>query len=262
MIRLWLLALDGFPNAADEAENALRRLLPSPDMENIARYRDKQARLHYLGGRALLRHALSQVVDIQPQAWRFRYGEQGKPELASPFDNTGLAFSISHSAGAVVCAVAYGRNVGVDVEWLGRRVDECAIARRFFSPHEARDIESRSGSERSRRFFASWVLREAYVKARGEGLFHSLEGIVCDVDGYNGDPRLLDPGADREQLWEYSLWEPIKDYSVALCIERSAREEKHESLIESQVITLNPSSSSGVLRASASHAGFSPRNFL
>lgn len=263
MIRFRLLPLDGALDGADNAERVLQQLLPPPDLENLGRYKDKQARLHYLGGRALLRHALSQAADVEPQAWRFRYGEQGKPELAPPFDRTRLVFSISHSAGAVVCAVAAGRNVGVDVEWLGRRVDECEIARRFFSAPEALDIERRSGSERSRRFFASWTLREAYVKARGEGLFHSLDGIVCDLDGRDGSPRLLDPSpADRGLAWGFSLWQPMADYCVALCMERPVGEEKHVSVIESQVITLDLSSGSAVLRASPSNAVSSQRKFL
>lgn len=260
MISLWILQLDDAGGCADE--NALRSLLPSSDLERIAGYQDQRARLQFLGGRALLRHALSQTADLHPHAWSFQYGERGKPGLARPFDRTGLAFSISHSADVVVCALATGRNLGVDIEWLGRRVDECGIARRFFSTQEAEDIDSRSGSERTRRFFASWTLREAYVKARGDGLFHSLEGVVCEMEGCRGAPRLLDHGDHAGQRpWAFSLWEPIEGYCMALCQERKDREEKLGAAIEGRLVTLARPNGSIVPQLSASNAPFSPRKY-
>ncbi len=258
MISLWLFRVDEVLDGAGDIEPALRQLLAAEDREKLAGYRDRRARLHYFAGRALLRHALSQTAEVEPHAWRLRYGEHGKPELAPPFDRTRLFFSISHCGGLVVCAVAMGRKVGVDVEWLGRRVDEGGIARRFFSPQEVRDIEERSGIERARRFFALWTLREAYVKARGEGLSYPLERLACDLSG--AAPQLADCSLrDTEPGWYFSLSEPFADYCVALCAEQGHGERNREPLIGSQMVTLDISEAP---RLSASDAAYFPWKFL
>lgn len=243
-IHFWRHGIEERLKESDSNELALLQHLPPADLENLSKYRDRKARLHHLCGRLLLRHALSQVRDVQPGAWRFCYSDRGKPELAAPFDRYGLEFSISHSTGAVVCAVAAKRNIGIDVEWLGRELDACGLARRFFAPCEADGIERLSGRERALRFFSSWTLREAYIKALGAGLFHPLEGIVCEIGSRDGYPRLFDPCGSREHRdWEFTLIEPVPEYCLALCTERPC-DRSDRALVESRILSFDPAKDS------------------
>jgi 4'-phosphopantetheinyl transferase len=78
--------------------------------------------------------------------------------------------------------VSLHAEIGVDAEWLGRPCDAAELARRFFSPDEARSLEALSETERHDRFFRYWTLKESYVKARGLGLSIPLDRFSILLD--------------------------------------------------------------------------------
>lgn len=103
-------------------------------------------------------------------------GEKGKPLYK------GAGFSISHSSGAVCCAVSVpyekenvpedwkmlpigdGTDVGIDIEPSDRRV-YMPLARRFFSETEKEHI----GCDATR-FLEVWTKKESICKLTGEGI--------------------------------------------------------------------------------------------
>ena len=94
----------------------------------------------------------------------------GRPEILDrPAGVPDLRFNLSHTDGLIACAVTIGREVGVDVEHVGRRLTH-DIAGRFFAPREVADLKSLPVAEQPRVFFDYWTLKEAYIKARGFGL--------------------------------------------------------------------------------------------
>jgi len=121
----------------------------------------------------------------RPQAITFRYGPNGKPGVATDESDGPIHFSLSHSEGLAVYAVA-GEAVGVDLErYRALTVEE--LASRFLSDHEAAAVARERGEARSELFITCWTRKEAYLKAIGIGLSAPLRDF--DVD--------LDPGAER-----------------------------------------------------------------
>lgn len=121
-------------------------------------------------------------------------GEFGKPYIP------GFApFSISHSSNtwAVLIADAEtGHSVekpgacGLDIQYP-RKVDEVAVARRFFADEDAALIEGSSDKERT--FFRLWARREALIKAAGGSVAGSdVPPVRYDIAVYEGVVYLLD----------------------------------------------------------------------
>jgi 4'-phosphopantetheinyl transferase len=69
----------------------------------------------------------------------------------------------------MLCAIA-DRKVGVDVEAVKDNDDMDGVAHHFFSSDESRKFRELADSERKEFFFRTWVRKEAFVKATGEGL--------------------------------------------------------------------------------------------
>src|SRR5262249_38781671 len=104
--------------------------LLSPDEdERRQRYALVRNRHQFLLARGLLRTTLSRYADAPPAAWVFPATGHGKPEIAAPAGLPPLRFNLSHTDGLVACAVAAGREVGVDVEDVGRREVSEGLAR-------------------------------------------------------------------------------------------------------------------------------------
>jgi 4'-phosphopantetheinyl transferase len=105
-------------------------------------------------------------------------GAHGKPELSPP---SPLRFNVSHSGGVGLVAVAFGCEVGVDVERIRYRLGLRTVARRFFAPAEVSALERLAPADFLTGFYRCWTRKEAYVKARGLGLRMALDGFEVDV---------------------------------------------------------------------------------
>lgn len=143
-------------------------VLSAPERERAARFRFERDRRLYVVTHAMLRRALAERLQEDPSRLEFDHNAYGRPELASPHARR-IRFSLSHSHGMAVCALTPERDIGVDVEPLGRELP-LAVAERYFAPFELEDVLGLPTEEQAARFFAYWTLKEAYVKARGIGL--------------------------------------------------------------------------------------------
>jgi 4'-phosphopantetheinyl transferase len=151
----------------------LVRLLDADDLARRDAYRPDFKRREHVVGRALLRIALAEATGSSPEELRFRYGERGRPELEHPA-SPDLSFNLSHCPGLVACAVARGVTVGLDVERASQR--------RYFHPSESAWVQA---GDRDTRLAAVWVLKEAIIKALGDGLSIPLTSFTV-VDPVHG----------------------------------------------------------------------------
>ncbi len=67
------------------------------------------------------------------------------------------------------------REVGVDLEKIREDVDGAAIVRRYFHPNEIQRLSETPEPQRLREFFRLWTRKEAWLKAKGQGMSHLNE---------------------------------------------------------------------------------------
>ena len=132
----------------------------------------------------------------------------GKPVLDRGGDCERLHFNLSHSGSVALCAIA-DREVGVDIEQVKHHGDIERVARHFFSRTEAETVCSLSGIDRTRCFFRTWVRKEAYIKATGEGLARDPATFTANeapTPGVRRKSEILQPGlVDSTIILERSL---------------------------------------------------------
>ena len=153
----------------DVPEAALNRawhVLSNDERVLAGRLRFDRDRRRYIAAHGILRMILARYAGDDPGNLRFHAGLYGKPELK----DTPVRFNISHSDDVMLCAVARGREVGVDVERVRMEFEFEGMDRRIFSMRELAVWSALPEAEKPRAFFRSWVRKEAQVKARGGGL--------------------------------------------------------------------------------------------
>jgi 4'-phosphopantetheinyl transferase len=215
-VHVWRVALD----RGWEDLHALRQVLSPDERERMDRFYLEPDRRRYLVGRAVLRKLLGRSLEISPDTLRFTYSAYGRPALAADFAHTRLQFSVSHSGDLVLIAVALGRAVGVDVERIRTDIAVDEIAARFFSAHEQRTLARLAAGRQREAFFACWTRKEAYIKARGDGLNLPLDAF--DVEFLPGRTARLvetrhDPGEARR--WTLQELEVGEGYKAAVAVE-------------------------------------------
>jgi 4'-phosphopantetheinyl transferase len=212
MVRVRWLTLDGV------AENLplWHSVLDPEEASRADRFRFAEDRTAFIAAHALLRGMLTAATGQPPAAWRYDLGAFGKPHLAAPFAASGLRFSISHTRQVVACALARDHAVGVDVETISERSTGDAIAERFFAPDEARRLSQAPPDRRLALFFRLWTLKEAFIKATGEGMSRPLDSFAFDLDPV----RISFAGPDASQDWQFVTADPTADTALALALHR------------------------------------------
>ncbi|MDI4663599.1 4'-phosphopantetheinyl transferase superfamily protein [Xanthobacter autotrophicus] len=137
---------------------------------------------HFLLAHALKRLVLGRCLGVAPVDLAFRRGEYGKPCIAGD-PGAGPGFSLSHSGGAVVLAVALSPLVGVDVEAHDRDVPLPVLAS-IMADEDVADLAACAPDRR--KAFAYWTLREAFAKAVGIGLSLPRNDVCFRLSGSAG----------------------------------------------------------------------------
>ena len=216
-VHVWRIRLDPPGDQADAWE-----LLSDEERRRANRLVQERHRRRFVAAHSALRRILAGYTARQARELEFTTGEHGKPALAAAVGDSRRAveFNLSHSADLALVAVARERPVGVDLERWEREMDHLALATRFFSPVERENL--RALAERHDDlvdgFFAAWSRKEAYLKARGEGVLRGLHHF--DVTLAPGEPaRLLadrlDSAIDR---WRMRAIVAELDYSAAIVV--------------------------------------------
>ncbi len=174
----------------------LDALLAPEEQARLERAPDAPGARRRTAGRLLARLALARHRPVLPSAWRFAAEPGGRLRIAAPSLDVPLHFNLSHTSGLVACAVREAGPVGVDVEALTGDRPWQALAARFFAPDEARSLAHLGPAERRRRFLLLWTLKEAVLKARGEGLAGGLARVA--LGWAPGTPPVLRSVPDDE----------------------------------------------------------------
>ena len=200
-----------------------RDLLDEQEQARADRFRFARDRDVFIAAHALLRSMLSEATGVSPDTWRFSIGRYGKPAVADDSAAGGLRFNLTHTAGLAACAIARD-DIGVDVEAAERRVD-LDLAERFFAPSEVLAVRSAAPERRTELFFRFWTLKEAFIKATGEGLNRRLASFSFTLDPVRISFHpldALDPCKEDPEQWQFAEYRPRQDRPLAMALRRSA----------------------------------------
>ncbi len=192
------------------------------DRTRADRFKFESDRRKFCAARASLRLILSRYLGVKPGRIQLEAGEFGKPFIADKHVAQGLRFNLSHSHQLALISITRDREVGVDIEFMRSDFVNEEVATHFFSPAEVAEFRTVAPELRTRAFFNVWTRKEAYIKARGEGLYCPLDQFDVSVAPENAAVLLesrVDP-ADA-QRWIFKDIFAGERYAAAVAVERS-----------------------------------------
>jgi 4'-phosphopantetheinyl transferase len=192
----------------------------SPDEETrAARFRFESDRHRFVAARIALREILGSHLGVPPREIVLTYRPSGKPALASDMA-VGIEFNLSHCQGLALIVVASGRRLGVDLEFVHPGAAEEPLAERFFSAPEVTALRALPHDLQDEAFFACWTRKEAYLKARGDGLSIPLDSFTVSLAPGEPAALLACTGAKDEILaWSFRSFTPAPGFLAALAVE-------------------------------------------
>jgi len=163
-VHSWCVRLD-----VPETAAGCYAALSGDERNRSARLRFTRDWRRFVVTRGVLRELLGRYLRTHPGQVRFVYNPFGKPALSPEFGSR-LTFNVSHSGDLALIAIATDSDIGVDLECIREQPDYVDIARRFFSAAEVDQLNRLPSHLHAPAFLSCWTKKEAYVKARGEGL--------------------------------------------------------------------------------------------
>lgn len=213
-VHIWL-----FPLRESVIPDALCwQWLDPVEKQRAERFRFTVHRSQFVRSHAQLRWVVSHYCQCSPENVRFALGAKGKPYLLQDQDTASpFSFNLAHSQDWAVAAISRGLPIGVDIEYAQRDVDHWSIAQRFFSGKEQAQLLAVAAAQRAEVFFQLWTLKEAYVKALGEGLRYHLNQFSVIINDLQSISVLDEARALAfSDEWLFQCWQPKKDYYAAL----------------------------------------------
>lgn len=215
-VHLWFLEDQQIHD--QELLDAYCALLNAEEKKRFERFVFPKHKKQFLLSRALVRTVLASYLDEAPESLVFARNAYGKPRIASFGNSPSLSFNLSHTNDLSVLAVTLDHDIGVDVEYLTRKVDILNLARRYFSTLEVEELEALQTHEFNQRFFDLWTLKEAYIKACGMGLAIPLKDFSFYFGPEGINIRFSEEREDYPDYWQFWQFLYQENFQVALAL--------------------------------------------
>jgi 4'-phosphopantetheinyl transferase len=215
-VHVWKASLDPAPMRA----HGLAEMLSEDERARASGFFFEQDRSRFIVCRGVLRIILGRYLGAPPGSLKFSYGPHGKPAVSPGSGGTALRFNVAHSQGMALYGVTIGREIGIDIERIRSDFATDQIADQCFSRRELAALRALSPESRLEGFFRCWTRKEAYLKARGEGL--SLPLTRFDVSLIPGERtvQLSTPDTPLEAArWSLEELPAGPDYIAAIAVE-------------------------------------------
>ena len=194
----------------------------------------KRDQLHFAEDRDryVIRHgALREIVggylNIPACDVDIEYTEYGKPKIVENSASSWLQFNLTSSKDLALIAVTRMNHIGVDIEYIIDDFPSMEIASKYFSAGAMRQLYSLPEESRKRAFFNCWTRKEAYIKARGEGLSNPLDRFEVSLHP-KSQAALLHHDEDPHESSRWSLQgiDLGNHYAAAFAVEGQISEYK------------------------------------
>jgi len=201
--------------------------LSEDDRTRAARLVMPEKRAQFLRSRAVLRILLAHHTGLDPARIAIHRAAAGKP-----FIEGDVRFNLSHSREVTAVALAWGCEVGIDVEWIREDPPLDRLAERILAASELSSYRATDPSQKAEVFFRFWTRKEAYVKGRGAGLRIALRSFAVDLE--SDGPVVSDDG----ERWHVQTFWPRPGYVGAVAARGvSSREQVQVRPISTDALT-------------------------
>jgi 4'-phosphopantetheinyl transferase len=165
----------------------LSSFLCAEEVIRAAEFKKQKDAQNYILRHGLVRAVLGQYIQEEPGKVLFVHGMCGKPDLDPESNDQDIRFSLS-STGEMVClGVTRRSGIGLDIVKTTTHCRISEIGQYLFTPGEREWIARTNPDRRSNRFFRIWSLKEALLKATGNGVKMMQE---VDVSGIMSEAYL------------------------------------------------------------------------
>lgn len=206
-MHVWNVSLD----VSDSDYLFFTEALSEKELSKVEYYNFQQVKSAYVASHGALRILISKYLGTQPGLLKIGHKRKGKPYS---LDDPGLYFNMSNSGKLAVIVFSRDGEVGIDIEQIRSLPDLDEMIEKNFTPKEIKFILAKP-EEKINRFFRFWTIKEAYLKAIGEGMRLRPDQIEFTIEN-NIIKRPSIKGVFEEEEWNLKEFSPPFRYAGAV----------------------------------------------
>lgn len=202
-------------------------ILSTDELLTTQQFHSNFMQQRYICYHVALRYIIGSYLKCPPKQVPFIYNKHNKPYLIPEKNPLRLEFNISHSKDLALCAISTKARVGVDIEGLRNITNGDNVAKQILTKTEQDHYFSSPQTQRSKLFFKYWTLKEAFVKAIGEGLNFDLDQVEFILTP-NASPNIqIIPYPEESQMWTTQSFSPCTEYIAAIATKQPINKVVH-----------------------------------
>lgn len=172
-------------------ESAALDLLDSDERHRASRFRSRNARRNFVLCRSALRVNLCRILQCDNGELSFTSERNERPRAIINGSESSYSFNVSHTNGHGLLAFSETGRIGVDIENRRVRHDIDGEIRKVFSCSEQRRLKLEPKDQKTETFLLLWTLKEAFIKAIGEGFRADTTTFTIPERLIDGDKRAV-----------------------------------------------------------------------
>jgi 4'-phosphopantetheinyl transferase len=197
--------------------------LSKTEREVSFRFLNPDDTTRYILRHGMVRYVLGNYTDSEPELLPLVTGKNGKPGLDPESAFHDLSFSLSHTDQTVSMVVIKNYRIGIDITKPDPLYPCDEISGYLFTPMERTVMRETEPVQRYQIFFHIWALKEAIVKATGDGirLMHTTD--VTPVIAVSSDASLHSLTISEKSMNFFIYrFRPDAEHigAVAVCLDR------------------------------------------
>jgi len=177
-MHLMVAALDELAENRDRA-NAV---IDAQEHARANRFIDSRHGDNFRLVRGTLRLCLADYLKRPAETIQFVANKYGKPEIVPEQNQQALQFNLSHSHRMTAFSYILGKSVGIDIEFIKPLKNISGLAQHVCSAEELEEFYALEDTQQHDAFFRLWTRKEAFIKAKGQGLSMGLRSIYIGFD--------------------------------------------------------------------------------
>lgn len=198
--------------------------LSEEERDRSKQYKFEIDRLRFVARRGLLRQLLAKYCGTAPGEIVYKTNQFGKLSLPSK----SICFNLSASQNKIAIAFTPQNEVGVDIEKVHSLPELSCIAETRFSSVESARLFTLAPEKQLDGFYHVWTQKEAFVKARGEGLSLPLDNFSVEVDpDVPGGIQTIKGGVEEVSAWKMYTKVSEPGWRLAVCVQAEFEQDVH-----------------------------------
>jgi len=194
-----------------------RSVLSKDELKRADVFKFEKTRIQYIASQGVLRFLLSYYLGIPPERVSIGRHPKGKP---FSLDDESLFFNASNTDGLCVYAFSRESEVGIDIEKKRKLTGLQDLINKNFTTSEIRFIKQ-NPEEELERFFRYWTIKEAYLKAIGEGMRLTPDNLEFKIE-QNNVKLVSIKGIFEFEDWILKEFKPTENFVGTIVYKKSS----------------------------------------